>query len=118
MKYRRLGLAATGPVLVGSAAVFALGTSTGEQFCPAYGRLADSHPVRIGEQRFFTGLDADERNSGCFEPFGHYMVTVSADGQMTMEGYDIDGVVWDDCVVTWPDGSETSTRDAGISCQS
>lgn len=88
-----------------------------EEFCPAYGILTDREPTTIGSQRFATGLSSVHRETSCSQPFGHYMVTVAPDQlSMTIEGHEIDGIIWDDCVISWPDGSRTSSAETDIPC--
>ncbi|MFN3218510.1 MAG: hypothetical protein ACE367_18600 [Acidimicrobiales bacterium] len=67
------------------------GESEASNFCKTYGLLPDD-PVDVDGRLVHLGWNADERGQ-CGSPFGHY------------PGFgDAELVLWDDCMVSTPDG--------------
>lgn len=114
---RKQLLATIGVGVVAAGAVILAEPRTGDEvFCAAYGIIVDTEPVKFRERELFVGFDASERDE-CFGEFGHYMVNV-APGEQTfnVQGHVVDGIVWSDCIVSWPDGTRSSAEDTGIPC--
>lgn len=104
-----LGVGGLG-LLLGVGTGLAMTWGPGEEFCEAYAVALplDERPVTFDE---LVILDHSyrERDPCRGDDLWHYM-------DSHLDG--VDGVLFDDCVISWVDGGRTSAEDAGFPCPS
>jgi hypothetical protein len=76
------------------------------QFCKTWGYLPGLGSTDFGHLRLIVDIRAEDRSEGdCF--FMHFDPDDLADA---------DGVLFDDCVIWWKDGGESTAEREGIAC--
>ncbi|MCP3991718.1 MAG: hypothetical protein GY724_21780 [Actinomycetia bacterium] len=105
-----VGLIGAVGLLLGVAFGIAVTWGPSEEFCAAYAVALplDEHPVTYGE---LVILDHSyrERDPCRGHDLWHYM-------DQHLDG--VDGVLFEDCTISWVAGGRTSAEDAGVPCQS
>jgi hypothetical protein len=103
-----VGLVAVVVCVLAAGAVLALtGAEPSEEFCNASAVIVSSEPERLDEWTLYVDEPAERRDPCQGDDLWHYVDEDLAE---------VDGVLFDDCVVSWVDGGRTPAADAGIDC--
>lgn len=100
-------VAAVVGVLGAGAVVALMGDEPSEEFCHASAVLVTSEPVQVGQWTLYVDEPAERRDPCQGDDLWHYL-----DEDLAA----VDGVLFDDCVLSWVDGDRTSAANAGIDC--
>jgi hypothetical protein len=100
-------LAAAVCVVAAGAVVVLARDEPGERFCNAAAALPRSEPKKVVEWTLYVGEPAELRRACAGDDLWHYL-----DSDLAR----VDGVLFDDCIVSWVDGGRASAGEAGIDC--
>ncbi len=78
------------------------------EFCAAYGNIVQGQVATFGEVTLLTGEPASHRDPCDGDDLWHYM-TGDLDG--------VDGVLFDDCVISWVGGGRSTVAAESIPCE-
>lgn len=78
-----------------------------EEFCNASARIVTTDPMQVGEWTLYVDEPAGARDPCQGDDLWHYQ-----DEDLAV----VDGVLFDDCVLSWVDGGRTTAAEEGIKC--
>jgi hypothetical protein len=78
-------------------------------FCATYGTILGTEPQLVGGHLLYVGVPATQRDPCHGDDLWHMRMDASVFAQA-------EGVLFDDCVISWNRGGRTSAKKAGVPC--